>query len=343
MSWASAAASGPAAVVGAAFHPWTLPLSVFPGRETDQDHGGAVSRWRALAHRVSASERCRVCVEGVCAALPSPRGGLFFSLLPVLVLVMAPAQRPPDLLSAASSRTVPLHRRGRPGLPLGTGWSEGSDIGPLVSCRAILKSSTHQESPAGSPGAAPETSLQFTFSHCSVLPPSGSRSWGLSHGTCISESVSLDTQPETGGLLQFYPILDLQKTWPTEAAQLPGVAQLARDRDRVASPWTLSPGQPAAFFWLSSLHWPLLCLHLSWTQMHMPLWWGWWAGADSVLELVMNWALPALVALSVELTDWVPHGCPGSSMEGTLQDACSFLRPSGNQITGMDTDWGQGD
>lgn len=36
------------------------------------------------------------------------------------------------------------------------------------------------------------------------------------------------------GLLQFYPILDLQKTWPTEAAELPGVTELARDRDRIA-------------------------------------------------------------------------------------------------------------
>lgn len=54
---------------------------------------------------------------------------------------------------------------------------------------------------------------------------------------------------------------------------------------------------------------------LSWTQMQMTRWWGWWDGADLMLEPVMNWALPALMALSVELTDWVLHWCPSSSME----------------------------
>lgn len=135
MRWVSVAASGPFAVVQAVFHPWTLPLLVFPGRETDQDHGGAVSRWQVLTHRVSASEWCRGACGGYCALpYPSPRGGLLFSQLLVLVLLMASAQPFPRLaLSCLFQDCVPLHRQGWTSLPPVTGCSEGPDICPLVS------------------------------------------------------------------------------------------------------------------------------------------------------------------------------------------------------------------
>lgn len=89
-------------------------------------------------------------------------------------------------------------------------------------CRAILKSSTRQESPAGSPGTAAETSLWFILSHCPVLPPSGSCSWGLSHGTYISESVSLGTQPETGGYCNFTPFWTCRKCALLKLQNSPG-------------------------------------------------------------------------------------------------------------------------
>lgn len=136
MRWVSVAASGPVAVVQAVFHPWTLPLSVFPGREIDQDHGGAVSRWYMLHTQgqcIWAMQGCMWWVLSTALSLPSRRP-LFLPAACVSVGDGFSSALPRLALSCLFQDCVPpLHRRGRTSLPPVTGWSEGPDICPLVS------------------------------------------------------------------------------------------------------------------------------------------------------------------------------------------------------------------
>ena len=91
-------------------HPLTLPLSVFPGRETIQNPGGAVSRWAVLTR-----EWLRDACSGRCV-LPKPFPAA--SISGCSKLQWSPAQDCWQLKTAASSRVR---------LPVGGELSASSD------------------------------------------------------------------------------------------------------------------------------------------------------------------------------------------------------------------------
>lgn len=212
-------------------------------------------------------------------------------------------------------------------------------------CRAILKSSTRQESPAGSPGTAAETSLWFILSHCPVLPPSGSCSWGLSHGTYISESFSWapNLRQEVTAILPHFGPVENVPYWSCRIPQghRAGEGQrencTAVDSKSIASRCFLltrfSPPPAAAlpsFVLDSDANAPVVgVVGRRWLD----------AGAGNELSTTRPHHTQRWVSsLTGSLT-----GVPALPWRFTLQDAHSFLSPSGDQITGTDKDWGQGD
>lgn len=310
MRWVSVAASGPVAVVQAVFHPWTLPLSVFPGREIDQDHGGAVSRWYMLTHRVSASERCRGACGG-CWALPylSPWGGLFFSQLPVLVLVMASAQPSPDLLSAASSRTVsPLTWEGTDqsassdwlvwgsrhlpfGLHAGQFWRALLVRRALQGHLGLLLKLHYGSSSPTAQSCLPQ-----------ALVPEG---YPMEHTSQSLFPWAPNLRQEVTAILPHFGPVENVPYWSCRIPQghRAGEGQrencTAVDSKSIASRCFLltrfSPPPAAAlpsFVLDSDANAPVVGV-------------GWWAGADLMLEPVMSWALPALITLSDGWAHWL--------------------------------------
>lgn len=140
-----------------------------------------------VTHRVSASEPCR----GACGgfwALPylSPRRRPLF--LPAACVSVGDGFSQPSLwlaLSCLFQDCVP--HIGGDG-PVCLQWLAGLRVQTSAlwsPCRAILKSSTHQESSRRVTWTA-ETSLRFIFLPLPSPVSSGPCSWGLSHGTCIS-------------------------------------------------------------------------------------------------------------------------------------------------------------
>lgn len=144
-------------MVGAAVRPLTRPMSVFPGRETIQNPGGALCRGAVLIHEGLSD------ADGACSVLLRPFPTV--SLRACLELRLRPSQ---DVSSRVKS---PMWEGGC--LHQVTGWCGGSNTRPLFSITRQLRRAlfTGQEIPVGPTESAADTPSQLTPPHAQSCPP----------------------------------------------------------------------------------------------------------------------------------------------------------------------------
>lgn len=195
---------------------------------------------------------CAVCCPNI-PSPPPPRPRPLFTQLPALVLadgfIWVPPQHRSQLEGAAFSKVISPPWEGSHLHPV-TRWHGGTDTCPFVSVQdnsEELHSSRHA---CRSAETMLETSSQFNFSLCPILPTSCSL-----FGTCRSQSLSTWEFNLRQQVIIISLILQCGKTWPREVLDLSTVAEPAGQRQDCAV--DVSKSSTSATFFLLNI--PVQC------------------------------------------------------------------------------------